>query len=119
MIKVTLNPPASDEPVSRVQSARNKKIDDAATRALDFYLKPKPKPETPENANTLFVIAPNVDSECLLANLSESLASANAMISDLAFDLEGSRRHVALGILQVIELSEQLANRALDIVEMR
>jgi hypothetical protein len=34
----------------------------------------------------------------LLANLSENLASANAMISDLAFDLEGSRRHVALGI---------------------
>lgn len=121
MIKVTPNPPASDEPVSRVQSARKKKIDDAATRALDFYLKPKPKPkpETPENTNTLFVIAPNVDSECLLANLSESLASANAMISDLAFDLEGSRRHVALGILQVIELSELLANRALDIVEMR
>jgi hypothetical protein len=43
MIKVTPNPPATDEPASRVQSARNKKIDEAATRALDFYLKPKPK----------------------------------------------------------------------------
>jgi hypothetical protein len=121
MAKITPNPPApaADEHVSRAQSARNKKIDDAATRALDFYLKPKPKSETSDNPNSLFRLDPDVDSECLLANLSESLASANAMISDLAFDLEGSRRHVALGILQVIELSELLANRALDIVEVR
>jgi hypothetical protein len=55
----------------------------------------------------------------LLASLSENLASANAMISDLAFDLDGSRRRVAMGILQVIEMSELLANRALDIVEVR
>ncbi|WP_241778959.1 DUF6124 family protein, partial [Pseudomonas corrugata] len=49
----------------------------------------------------------------------ETLASANAMINDLAFDLDGSRRHVALGIQQVIELSELLANRALDNVDPR
>ena len=119
MAKITPNPPATDETVSRVQSARNKKLDDAATRALDFYLKPTPEKETSDKPNTIFRIAPDVDSECLLANLSESLASANAMISDLAFGLEGSRRHVALGILQVIEVSELLANRALDIVEVR
>jgi len=119
MVKITPNPPATDETVSRVQSARNKKLDDAATRALDFYLKPTPEKETSDKPNTIFRIAPDIDSECLLANLSENLASANAMISDLAFDLEGSRRHVALGILQVIEVSELLANRALDIVEVR
>ncbi|WP_434601785.1 hypothetical protein J3P91_22355 [Pseudomonas sp. Z4-7] len=119
MAKVTPNPPAADESVSRAQSARNKKLEDATNRALNFYLKPKPEGETSENSSTLFRIDPDVDTECLLANLSESLASANAMISDLAFDLEGSRRHVALGILQVIELSELLANRALDIVEGR
>ncbi|WGO92803.1 DUF6124 family protein [Pseudomonas viciae] len=119
MVKITPNPPSEDETVSRVQSARNKKLDDAANRALDFYLKPTPKNETSDKPNTIFRIAPDVDSECLLANLSENLASANAMISDLAFDLEGSRRRVAMGILQVIELSELLANRALDIVEVR
>lgn len=119
MVKITPNPPSEEESVSRVQSARNKKLDDAANRALDFYLKPTPEKETSHKSNTIFVIAPDVDSECLLANLSESLASANAMISDLAFDLEGSRRHVALGILQVIELSELLANRVLDGVEVR
>nr|WP_269457842.1 hypothetical protein [Pseudomonas thivervalensis] len=41
------------------------------------------------------------------------------MINDLEFDLNGSRRRVALGILQVIEVNELLANRALDIVEVR
>ena len=121
MVKITPNPPVTDEHVSRAQSARNKKIDDAATRALDYYLKPKPKPksEKSDKTDSIFRIDPGVDSECLLANLSENLASANAMISDLAFDLDGSRRRVALGILQVIEVSELLANRALDIVEVR
>jgi len=118
MAKVTPNPPGTDEVVSRVQSARNKELDDAATRALDFYLKPKPKKEA-DNPNTIFRIAADVDSECLLAGLSENLASANAMLGDLASDLDGSRRRVALGIQQVIELSELMANRALDIVEVR
>jgi hypothetical protein len=119
MAKITPNPPATDEHVSRAQTARNKKLDDAATRALDFYLTPTPKTETSDNPNSIFRIAPDIDSECLLASLSENLASANAMISDLAFDLDGSRRRVAMGILQVIEVSELLANRALDIVEVR
>ena len=57
--------------------------------------------------------------ESLLANLSETLASADAMVNDLAFELEGSRRHVALGIQQLIELSSLLANRALDNVDPR
>jgi len=59
-------------------------------------------------------VVEGIDVECLLANLSETLASANATISDLAFELEGSRRHVALGVQQLIELSELLANRVLD-----
>ena len=64
-------------------------------------------------------MANDLDTECLLANLSETLSSANAMVSDLAFDLEGSRRHVALGIQQLIELGGLLANRALDNVDVR
>ncbi len=98
MVKITPNPPATDETVSRVQSARNQKLDDAANRALDFYLKPTAKSETSDNPSSIFRIAPDVDSECLLASLSENLAAANAMINDLAFDLEGSRRRVAMGI---------------------
>ncbi|CAH0255731.1 DUF6124 family protein [Pseudomonas brassicacearum] len=59
-------------------------------------------------------VVAGIDTECLLTNLSETLACANATISDLAFELEGSRRHVALGVQQLIELSELLANRVLD-----
>ncbi|MGK3117397.1 DUF6124 family protein [Pseudomonas corrugata] len=117
MPKNTPNPP--DDHVSRSQSANAKKLDEAATRALDYYLKPKADKETCDILDTLFIIAPNIEAECLLANLSETLASANAMVSDLAFDLEGSRRHIALGVQQMIELGQLLANRALDVVEPR
>ncbi|MGU9807372.1 DUF6124 family protein [Pseudomonas sp. PICF6] len=117
MPKNTPNPP--DNHTSRPQSANAKKLDEAATRALDYYLKPPADKETSDTLDTLYVIAPNIDAECLLANLSETLASANAMVSDLAFDLEGSRRHIALGVQQMIELGQLLANRALDVVEPR
>ncbi|CAH0269413.1 DUF6124 family protein [Pseudomonas brassicacearum] len=111
MFKVTPNPPDTDP-------SNSKAFDKAADRILDSYLKPKPsKPEA--DPGQLFTVVNGVDTETLLANLSENLASANAMVSDLAFDLEGSRRHIALGILQVIELSAMLANRALDNVEAR
>ncbi|MCL6700435.1 DUF6124 family protein [Pseudomonas sp. T1.Ur] len=119
MTKPTPNPPKKEH-TSRTQSANAKKLDDAATRALDYYLKPKTDKETCDTPDTLFIIAPpNIDAECLLANLSETLASANAMVSDLAFDLKGSRRNIALGVQQMIELSQLLANRALDVVEVR
>ncbi|MFL6965208.1 DUF6124 family protein [Pseudomonas alvandae] len=119
MFKATPNPPESD-PTSAYSSLDPEKFHEATERALDYYLKPeqaKAKKEPP--ARQLFTVVEGVDSESLLANLSENLASANAMISDLAFDLEGSRRQVAMGILQVIEMSELLANRALDIVDPR
>ncbi|WP_447770744.1 DUF6124 family protein [Pseudomonas kilonensis] len=111
MFKPTPNPPDTDP-------SNSKAFDKAADRILDSYLKPKPnKPQA--DPGQLFTVAPGVDTEILLANLSENLASANAMLSDLAFDLEGSRRHIVLGIHQLIELSGQLANRALDNVEAR
>ena len=111
MFKVTPNPPDTDP-------ADAKAFDEAADRALDYYLKPKPSKPTPDSSQ-LFTVINGVGNEALLANLSETLASANAMINDLAFDLDGSRRHVALGILQLIEMGAMLANRALDNVEAR
>ncbi|MCJ8204963.1 DUF6124 family protein [Pseudomonas sp. RGM2987] len=90
------------------------KLDEAAKRALDYYLAPKPEAKKKPTSNQLFAVAEGIDAECLLANLSETLASANAIIGDLAFDLDGSRRHIALAVQQLIELSELLANRVLD-----
>ncbi|MBO1539588.1 DUF6124 family protein [Pseudomonas sp. OA65] len=119
MFKVTPNPPESD-PTSSYSSLDPEKFHEATERALNHYLKPPPaKPKKEPAADQLFTVLESVDTESLLANLSENLASANAMISDLAFDLKGSRRHVAMGIQQVIEVSELLANRALDIIDPR
>lgn len=74
------------------------------------------KPDTQDGQ--IFSVVPGLNTESVLTSLSETLASANAMVSDLAFELEGSRRHVALGIQQLIELGTLLANRALDDLEL-
>ncbi|SEO75895.1 DUF6124 family protein [Pseudomonas sp. NFACC39-1] len=119
MFKVTPNPPDADS-TSSSETLDSKAFDQAAARALDFYLKPKQtQPDTDPPPGQLFTVVNGVDTECLLANLSETLASADAMISDLAFELDGSRRHVTLGIQQLIELGGLLANRALDEVNPR
>ncbi|MGX4730892.1 DUF6124 family protein [Pseudomonas corrugata] len=120
MFKITPNPPEADPTSPYTDGINAQKLDAAAKRALDFYLLPKPeKPEATTQPGQLFTVVEDVDTECLLANLSETLASADAMVSDLAFELDGSRRHVALGIQQLIELSSLLANRALDNVDPR
>ena len=62
----------------------------------------------------MFVIAPGIDTETLLAHACESLASASVMASDFAGFLEGSQRNTMLGIAQVIMLGELAVNRALD-----
>ncbi|CAN1596933.1 DUF6124 family protein [Pseudomonas mediterranea] len=91
-----------------------------AERVIDSYLNPKPAPpDEKPYPDQLFTIVDGVDAESLLANLSETLASANVMAGDLAFELEGSRRHFALGLQQLIELGQLLANRALDTVDPR
>ncbi len=113
LFKATPNPPDTD-PANK----NSKEFDETADRVLDYYLNPKPsKPEA--DPGQLFTVVNGLDTETLLANLSENLASANAMVSDLAFDLEGPKRHIALGIQQLIELSSLLANRALDNVDPR
>jgi hypothetical protein len=119
MFKISPNPPEADS-TSPSAKSKAKKQDEAAKRALDYYL--LPNPENSQDApkpGQLYTVVKGLDNECLLANLTETLASADAMVSDLAFELSGSRRHVALGIQQLIELSSLLANRVLDNVEPR
>jgi hypothetical protein len=118
MFKVTPNPPKTD-PTSPHTGLDAKKLDEAAERAHNFYLAPEPQSKKKPSPGQLFTVVEDMDSETLLANLSETLASANAMLSDLAFNLEGSNRHIAFGVQQMVELSELLANRALDVVDPR
>ncbi|MGN8277970.1 DUF6124 family protein [Pseudomonas sp. SMN5] len=119
MFKATPNPPDTD-PTSPRSKTRSPRHDEVTDRVLDHYLNPKSdKTETGPAPGQLFIVNKDIDTESLLTNLSETLASANAMVEDLAFDLNGSRRHLLLGIQQLIELGSLLANRALDTIETR
>jgi hypothetical protein len=118
MPKITPNPPETT-PSSAHAEVSPQNLDKAPERALNTHPDPKPEAKQKPSPGQLFSVVQSADAECVLANLSETLASANATLSDLAFNLEGSNRHFAFGIQQMIELSELLANRALDIVEPR
>ncbi|WP_347901182.1 DUF6124 family protein [Pseudomonas purpurea] len=117
MHKITPNPPETPS-VSPYESADTRKLHEAAERALDYHLPPafhKAKLDT--RPGNMFAVVPDVDIETLLAHASETLASLNVMASDLAFEIEGSRRHMALAIQQMIVLGQLLVDRALDTLD--
>ena len=97
MFKATPNPPESDNvsPCDRLN----------------------PKRLPPHKPSTIYLIAPGVDTETLLVNACESLASASVIASDFAGLMEGPHRNTMLGIQQNIMLAELAVNRALDIVD--
>ncbi|MGN7443524.1 DUF6124 family protein [Pseudomonas lactis] len=70
---------------------------------------------TPHPPIRLFTVAAGISTEDLLVNLSETLASANALSCDLAFDLEGPKQEELLGVAQLIELAQLLADRVLNV----
>ncbi|SDV06785.1 DUF6124 family protein [Pseudomonas mucidolens] len=74
-------------------------------------------PDRPDPVSPFFTIVPNADTTSLLCHACETLASLNVMTTDLASELEGSRRNVALAIQQLAVLGELLVNRALDNLE--
>ncbi|MBV4550261.1 hypothetical protein HU742_003795 [Pseudomonas sp. SWRI102] len=90
----------------------------AADRALNHYLNPKPaEPATDPRIDSLFSVTAKADADTLLTSTSETLASIKAMAEDLAFEVEGTRRSVALGIHQLVELCQLLVDKALDQLE--
>lgn len=118
MFKPTPNPPESD----RDSTAPDASVNCATPHeTLEDYLKSSARKtaDTPYKPNTMFMIAPDIDTETLLAHACESLASANVMASDLAGFLQGPYRNALLGIAQVIMLAELAVNRALDNIDPR
>ena len=71
----------------------------------------KPTPNPPIR---LFTVADHLKAEDLLVNLTETLASAEALMSDFAFELDGAKREAALGVSQLIGLAKLLADRVLE-----
>ena len=92
MLKITPDPPNTDNLSTRINS-------------------------TPRKPSRTFVIAPDLDTETLLAHACESLASASIMASDLAGFLQSPHRNSLLGIAQIIMLGELAVNRALDNID--
>ncbi|WP_335945663.1 DUF6124 family protein [Pseudomonas sp. G166] len=91
---------------------------DATERALNHYLNPKkPESSTDPRIDSLFSVTAKADTDTLLTSTSETLASVKAMAEDLAFEVEGTRRSVALGIHQLVELCQLLVDKALDQLE--
>ncbi|WP_223486133.1 DUF6124 family protein [Pseudomonas sp. A-RE-19] len=114
MIKETPNPPETDD-VSPYESPNSKKLNDAAERALDHYLNPEAlKSPATRKPSTMFMVAPNIKDEDLLAHTCESLAQASVMASDFAGYLEGPHRHTVMAIQQIVMLAELTVNRMLD-----
>jgi len=117
MIKPTPNPPETDD-TSPYESPRSKKFHEAAERALDHYLNPSAAPALSRKPRTMYAIDPDIDTEELLANACETLASAKGIATDFAGLLPASHRTTALGIAQLIMLGELAVNRALDHLEI-
>jgi hypothetical protein len=114
MIKETPNPPAPDD-VSPYDPLDPKKLNDAADRALDHYLNPSAlKSPISRKPSTMFLVAPDIKDEDLLAHTCESLAQASVMAGDFAGYLEGPHRHTAMAIQQIVMLAELAVNRMLD-----
>ena len=107
------NPPITD-PLSPYESPNSRKLHEAAERALDHYLAPAQIMATPYTPSSMFLVNPQTDTESLLANACESLASATVMLGDFAGTLEGPSRNTVLGIAQVVMLGELAVNQALD-----
>jgi hypothetical protein len=116
--KIVPDPPITTPEADKSRDDDLLKDREAIKRALDYYLDPPAQyTEKPRRPSTMFIVAPNVDTESLLAHACESLATASVLTSDFANDLIGPQRHTALAIQQVIMLAELAVNRALDNVD--
>ena len=103
MFKVTPNPP--NEP--------DLKFNQAAHRAIDHYL--NPKPATPESSDGLFTVRADLGTETLLDNASQDLACISDIAAHLAFEIDGTQRNVALGICRMLDGVQLLVDKALSV----
>lgn len=84
----------------------------AAHRAIDYYLNPPTETKRPAEDHGIFIVRKGIGAETLLINASEDLASAQALATHLAFEIDGTARCVALGICRMLEGIELLVNSA-------
>lgn len=111
MFKATPNPPETG--TDSQASFEAEKLKEATDRVFSYYF---PLHEKPGNRRKhhLFSVSPDIETEALLANASEDLLSISAIAADLADDVEGSRRSVALALSRMADGVQLLVERALD-----
>jgi beta-xylosidase len=112
MIKPTPNPP-ENEATSPYESLDSNKLHEAAERALDHHF-PSTEKKPPKRNGQLFSVCPDINTEALLANASEDLLSISAIAADLADDVDGSSRSVALALSRMADGVHLLVEQALD-----
>ncbi|NWC87182.1 hypothetical protein HX793_11465 [Pseudomonas reactans] len=66
------------------------------------------------DSTTLFIVAPDVSNEALIANSYETFSSVSTLLLDLSEDLSGKHRDIALAIHQLSELGALMTARLLD-----
>lgn len=100
-------PPASDPVDSRKPSKVSEQMVSVPLRTHSL----------PTQASDFFAVVPDIDTESMLCQASETLACLSVMANDLARELEGPRRQLILTIQQMSALGELLVNRALETLE--
>ena len=75
-------------------------------------------PSDSQPTDQIFTVLTNLNSETLLANASQDLASVQALAGQLAFDVDGSLRDAVLGIHRMEEGIQLMVDRVLDLVEV-
>jgi hypothetical protein len=113
MIKVTPNPPA-DPGTDSEESLEAEKLKEAADRAFAHYFPRTAEKPAKRRKGHLFTVSADIDTESLLANASEDLLSISAIAADLADDVDGTRRSVALALSRMADGVQLLVERALD-----
>ncbi|KQM53591.1 hypothetical protein ASE80_24940 [Pseudomonas sp. Leaf15] len=75
-------------------------------------------PSDSQPTDQIFSVLPNLNSETLLANASQDLASLQALAGNLAFDIDGPQRDAVLGIHRMLEGIQLMVDRVLDLFEV-
>ena len=78
---------------------------------------PNPPYDSPPT-DQIFTVLTHLNSETLLANASQDLASVQALAGNLAFDVDGPQRDAVLGIHRMVEGIQLMVDRVLDLHEV-
>ncbi|WP_415758414.1 DUF6124 family protein [Pseudomonas sp. LT1P18] len=113
MHKITPNPPENSGTDSQ-DSLETEKLKEAADRAFAHYFPPTTEKPPRHRKGHLFTVAPEVNTETLLANAAEDLLSISAIAANLADEVDGTRRSVALALSRMADGVQLLVERVQD-----